>query len=162
MKLAQYKVQLDDSHKFDNVIYRYQKFAKDPRPDEIHSELLFDDGDMFSSSGRGWSGWIPGIGTRFIHYSDIELEKWRIYNLIISGKDEVVIKDLCFELLGRYYDWLGILGQPVPFNFQITKWFYCSEVCNHVLTIPKIAEVNKKLRPGCIVDSWIRQGIIQI
>lgn len=162
MKLAQFKVQFGDKHYFDNVIYHFQKWAKDPKPQEVHSELLFSDGSMFSSTGRGWSGIYPGVGTRFIHYNDIETKKWRTYDMTISDKDEATIKDLCTDLVARHYDWLGILGMALPFAFHSQGAFYCSEVCNHVLAVTGIAKVNKKLRPSQIVDSFTEQGIIKI
>lgn len=165
MKLAQFKVQLYDKHKYDNVIYKFQKRLGDPDPESIHTELLFDDGAMFSSSGRGGffsgHGLWPGIGTRFIDYKDIEPEKWRLYHLDIPPETESLIRASCEVLKPRAYDWLGIIGQPLPFNIQLGWMAYCSEICNERICdfLPNI-EKQKKIRPGEIVAWYKKQGII--
>lgn len=147
---------------FENVIYKYQKLAKDPRPEEIHTEWLFGDGKMFSSSGRGGlfagHGLWPGIGTRYINYSRIELPKWKIYRTNISEKEEKQIRANCDRILGLRYDWLGIIGQPL--SIQAWWMWYCSESINHTAALEKIAEPNNRIRPGQIIESFENQGII--
>jgi len=137
----------------------------DPDPESVHTEILFSDRKMFSSSGRGGlfagHGLWPGIGTRFINFSDIEPDKWKFYPLLISEADENAIHHNCDIMQKMAYDWPGIVGQPLPFNIQLWFMAYCSEIVND-----KICEVRtdilhkRKIRPGEIVDWYAGQGLI--
>ena len=165
MKLAQFQVQLNDDHKFDDTIFKFQKHIGDPDPESIHTELLFDDGKMFSSSGRGGffagHGLWPGVGTRFIDCSSIEPHKWKMYPLIISEVDESLIRASCEVLKPMAYDWLGIIGQPLPFNIQLGFMAYCSEIVNErICAIKKEIKNKRKIRPGEIVDWYKKIGLI--
>ena len=163
IQLAQYKVQLGDSHRFDDIIYHYQKHKGDKRPYEIHTELLFSDDMLFSSSGRGNKGLWPGVGTRYIRLDSLDKLKWNFYPLNVSDKDEIAIRDSCDVLLGYRYDWLGILGMGLPFAIQSPWAYFCSELCNHVLVVNNIANrKNPVIRPGQIVESYLNQGIIKV
>ena len=164
MKLAQFQRQKDDGHKFDDRIYQYQKLVGDPDPESVHTELLFSDGAMFSSSGRGGlfagHGLWPGIGTRFISINDIEIAKWQMYELMISRADEEFIRHGCEILQPMAYDWLGIVGQPFPGNLQLPWMAYCSEISNERVCDVVDIENKKKIRPGEIVDWYKSQGLI--
>jgi len=92
-----------------------------------HVELVFSDGESFSSSQ--WDG-----GTRFktINYSN--KEKWDMVPIGIYGMGEKAIREYCRELLGRKYDWRTILrlfaGKKIVED-QVK--LMCSETCHHVL-----------------------------
>ena len=165
MQIAQFINQPGDKYTFENTIQKYQEKAGDPRPEEIHTELLFSDRAMFSSSGRGGLfagyGLWPGIGTRFIKFDDIEPDKWRFYPLLISATDEAGIRHDCESMKPKPYDWLGIIGQPVPGNIQLSWADYCSEVGNEKICnqMPQV-ERKPKIRPGQIIDWYIKQGLI--
>jgi len=158
IRLMLYKRQRDN-HYFDDVIYYFQKFKKDPRPEFIHVELGFDDGVMFSSSGRG--GFL-GEGARFADSDAIDLDKWEIRIIQCSQAKEEAVRASCRALVGKRYDWLGILGMALPVALQAGWAWYCSEVCNHVLAEAGLAKANKKIRPSQMLDSYIKQGLITL
>ncbi len=156
---------MHDKHRFDNVIYKYQKRSSDPDPKSIHAELLFWDGAMYSSSGRGGlfagHGLWPGVGTRFIKYSDIEPHKWRFHNLDITEQEEDRIRFNCEDQKSMRYDWLGIIGQPLPFNVQSPWAAYCSEKCNdEICKVVKRIMHKRKMRPSEIVKWYKAEGLI--
>jgi hypothetical protein len=164
MKLALFQRQ-DDDHKFDDVIWKFQKKMKDPDPESVHMELLFDDGAMFSSSGRGGMfaghGLWPGIGTRFIHINDIEANKWKFYDLNITAEQEKRIRINCEKRKPMRYDWLGIIGQPLPFNLHSPWAAYCSEVGNdEICKVMTEVWYRPKLRPGEVLAHYQGQELI--
>ncbi len=163
IELAQFVYQ-SKRHKGDSKIYRFQLKKADSRAEEIHTELCKDRKVLFSSSGRGWRGIMPGIGTRFIDYSDIDVDKWRFYKLTIDPKLEDTILMWCRFYNGLPYDFLGILDQGLPkwLSLQNERFFYCSEVVNHILYLVGLVERNKRLRPGQIVESYMEQGLIGV
>ena len=160
IELAQFMNQ-PDKYKKDSYIYKFQKRKGDAHPEQIHTELCFDNKILFSSSGRGG---LFGVGTRFINHIDIETYKWRFYPLTIDPKLEDTILMWCRFYNGLPYDFLGILDQGLPkwLSFQNERFFYCSEVVNHILYLVGLVERNKRLRPGQIVESYTEQGIISI
>lgn len=165
MEAALFQVQLDDDHNFDNRIYEFQIKKKDPDPESIHFELLFRDGAMYSSSGRGGlfsgHGLWPGIGTRWINIDEIERHKWEIYPLEISYIEEDQIRRNCERRKPQAYDWLGIFGQPLPGNIQWPWAAYCTEVGNDEICKVKTNILHKrKIRPGEIVSWYKAEGLI--
>ena len=159
IRLMLFKVQLHDDHHFDNIIYHFQKWRKDPRPENVHAELGFDDGRMFSASGRG--GFF-GTGTRFADSNAIDLDKWDIRIIQCTKTEEDAVRASCERLVGKGYDWLGILGMGLPGALQLGSHWYCSEVCNHVLAENGLVKASKKIRPSQMLDSYIGQGLIAI
>lgn len=154
MRIALYKVQLHDAHKFDNIIYGFQRLCKDPDPQYIHVELDFG-ADMFSSSGR-----CVDNGTRFVATEGLDLYKWDFFELKVTSEQEKAIRAQCHFYVGLGYDYLGIIGMGLPFNIQMgTKW-YCSEICNHILAECDIVKVNRKIRPSQMLQSYREQGIV--
>ena len=159
IRLLLYKCQLNDGHHFDDIIYGFQKWKKDPHPELIHVELGFDDGVMFSSSGRG--GFL-GEGTRFTDSTAIDLDKWDIHIIQCSKAEEEAVRASCRRLVGKRYDWLGIIGMAAPVALQAPWAFFCSEVCNHVLAEAGLVKASKRIRPSQMLDSYIEQGLITL
>lgn len=164
IELRLYKRQRDN-HYFEDVIWLFQKLVKDPDPERIHAELAFVGsqfgvraGQMFSSSGRG--GFL-GVGTRFVS-SKIDEEKWDIFPLTLTVEEELRILAECEKYTGFGYDWLAIIGMALPFNMQLNKYWYCSEICNHVLNLVGVADKNRKLRPSQMLKEYQKQGLIKI
>ncbi len=164
MQAALFQVQLDDDHHFDDVIYKFQKKMDDPDPESVHFELLFEDGAMFSSSGRGglFAGWglWPGVGTRWIHSNELDPIKWKVYHLNFSKQEEAKLRRNCERRKPMRYDWLGIIGQPLPGNIQWPWAGYCSEVGNDEICRVKPILHKKKIRPGEIVSWYQAEGLI--
>jgi len=167
MDLMLFQNQPNDGHKFDNIIYQAQKRFGDPDPESVHVELRNTGGSMFSSSGRGGlfsgHGLWPGVGTRFEDSSIINPEKWKIYPMDVTQVEEVAIFRWCRKKLGRAYDWLGIIGQPLPGNIQFDIMWYCSEICYKAChkflreaNLPKMP----KIRPGQVKAIYQKAGII--
>lgn len=157
-------VQLDDKYKFSHSIYRHQKRCGDPNPEHIHAELG-KDGQMFSSSGRG--GGILGEGIRFKPI-DIDFEKWDIYPLLITKEQEdglwgyfhKLMRKRKFSIFFGWYDWLGIIGMPLPGNIQLGFWYYCIEILNCGLRALNIFNFNRKQRPGQTYEAYKKAGLI--
>jgi len=165
MELGLFQNQPGDKYKFDDLTCWYQKRSGDPDPESIHGELIFRDGAMYSSSGRGGlfagHGLWPGVGTRFIHLRDIEPHKWKRYPLLISRKKEDQIREDCESQKPLAYDWLGILGQPLPGNIQWPWAVYCTETCNDKICHRiKTILYKPKMRPGEILDWYRAEGLI--
>ncbi len=154
IRLGLYIVQLHDSHRFDNIINRFQKLMRDPNPYHIHVELDFGV-DMFSSSGRR-----KNSGVRFVTTEGLDLLKWDFFNLKITPEKEKEVRAKCHFYTGLAYDYLGIIGMALPFNIQFGGKWYCSEICNHVLYETGIVKKNRKIRPSQMLQSYRRQGII--
>lgn len=154
LRLALFKVQLHDSHRFDDIIWLFQKLMRDSDPQYIHVELDFGV-DMFSSSGRRKNN-----GVRFVTTGGLDLHKWDFYPLKITTEQEKAVRAETHFYTGLGYDYLGIVGMALPFNIQLnTKW-YCSEIVNHVLFRTGIADRNRKIRPSQILKSYREQEII--
>jgi hypothetical protein len=168
MELLRYQNQPNDSHKFDDLIFKFQEWKKDPDPETTHIELGFSDGSMFSSSGRGGffagHGFLPGVGTRFEDSSIIDPGKWRIDRINCTQVEEVAIMRWCKKQLYKAYDWIGIVGQPLPGNIQLGWMWYCSEV-THRACWKYLREVDlpemKKIRPGQVAEIYKKAGLIQ-
>ncbi len=153
-----FKNQPNDKHHFESLIYNYQRFKGLPNPEHIHMELDFGV-EMFSSTGRGKHGIWPGKGTRFAP-SIRDAGKWNEYPLLITKKKEIELYNECQKLVGKWYDWLGIIGQPLPFNIQLDWMYYCSEACQTALARCKVIHEIKKILPGEVVEIYRKAGII--
>jgi hypothetical protein len=153
IRLALYKRQ-KDKHYFDDVIWQFQKLCKDPDPQYIHVELDFGS-DMFSSSGRRVDN-----GTRFVSTRDLDVEKWDFFELNIQPDREKDVRATCHYYTDLGYDYFGIIGMALPGCLQLDTHWYCSEVVNHILAECHLVEVNGKIRPGQILDSYRKQGLI--
>ena len=170
IELLLYQVQKDDSHRFDNVIWKFQKRKGDPDPESTHCEYGFIgshfgkyDSMMFSSSGRG--GFL-GKGTRFIGYK-IDKEKWKIYPMKLTIEEELELLDECISLCGKWYDWLGIVGMKLPDKVRkyVPKWFrflilWCSEALNCAAFRAGLAKDNPSIRPSQLLESYRKQNLI--
>lgn len=159
VNLVAFKNQLDDKHHFESLIYNYQRFKKLPNPEHIHIEWDFGE-TMFSSSGRGWRGIVPGVGTRFVP-SIRDAGKWDTYPLLITPEKEIELYDSCQEIVGSFYDWLGIIGQPLPGNIQLGWMWYCSEACHSRLAKIGVIEPKGKILPGEVVEIYRKAGLIK-
>ncbi len=171
IELLLYQVQKDDKHHFENIIWRFQEYKKDPDPESVHGEFRFTgsqfgprSGQMFSSSGRG--GFL-GKGTRFVS-GKIDEEKWKIYPLILTTEEEIRVFKECIKLKGKFYDWPGIVGMVIPkwLRKYIPKFirffmFWCSEVVNYALFRAGVADDNPEIRPSQMVESYRDQGLIK-
>ena len=107
----------------------------------IHVELLFSNGESFSSRGRNSKipGRSKGVGFATINYS--HPERWKVYNFINSKLEKALYSE-CERLskLNLKYDYVGAIFQA---GMQFTglenkKKFYCNEVIAFV--IDKILE----------------------
>ncbi len=170
--LMMYQNQPNDSHRFDDWIKTFQERMKDPDPQSTHVEWGFvQQRMMFSSSGRGGlfsgHGLIPGVGTRFEDMSRIDPEKWKLFATNITELEATLMFNEAEELVGRLYDWLGILGHALPWNIQFNWADYCSEVCQRIghSCIRQRPEAErlidlKKIRPGQMVKVYQNANIL--
>lgn len=83
-----------------------------------HCEWVFSDDTFFSSSPRDG-------GCRF---KKIEQDhKWWIIDC--PQYEEKVVRSFCERVVGRKYDWTGImLSQVLPLSIEDPKRYFCSEV----------------------------------
>lgn len=158
VSLAAFKNQPNDKHHFDGLIYKYQKFRNLPNPEHVHVEWDFGE-EMFSSTGRGRRGIWPGEGVRFTE-SIRDAGKWDIYPLIITPQQEIELYDACQELVGKWYDWFGIIGQPLPGNIQLGWMWYCSEVIHNRAAKIGIIAPKPKILPGETLSIYQKAGLI--
>ncbi len=91
-----------------------------------HCELLFDDGNSYSS--------MAGVGTRFIKFEPYNAAYWDVLDLPTSKDEDIVMHEFCIFELGCKYDWYGILASQIikAARSSKTKWF-CSEICTATL-----------------------------
>lgn len=169
---ALFQDQPDDGYGFDDKIMRFQWRMKDPDPKSIHFEWFdIKKQRMFSSSGRGGlfsgHGLWPGVGTRFERIDRIDPEKWKLFATNITELEATLMFGEAEELIGRPYDWLGIIGQRSRFNLQFNFADYCSEVCHRIgySCIAKRPEAERlpympKIRPGQMVKIYREAKII--
>ena len=66
------------------------------------------------------------------HY--INKDIYDYVNIKCSSNDLTIIKQFLNGIIGKKYDWLGILGFIIPFKDRENKWF-CSEVVSNALKI---------------------------
>ena len=159
VKLVAFKRQVGDGHYFDDLIYHYQRFRKLPDPNHVHAELDFGE-TMFSASGRGKNGISLGEGTRFTK-SIRDFGKWDEYPLLITPEKEVELYEACKAIIGKKYDWLGILGMALPFNIQLGRAWYCSEIVHNRLAKVGIIEPKAKIMPGEMLKIYRDSGLIK-
>lgn len=83
-----------------------------------HVELMFSDGEWFSSSPRDG-------GTRFkkIDISD----RWD--SIYLNSYREDRIKEFCRKEEGCKYDWLGVVSYGVGIRVASKYRWFCSEIC---------------------------------
>ena len=128
--LARYQVQFD-KHKFEKIIFEHQQHTPDPFTTHVEWIFYLDKVVLYSSSGRGGlfsgHGLWPGVGTRFINFSDIEPHKWKIHDCQATDDEIKTLYDICAARLGKPYDWLGVIGKALPLNIQLDKAVYCNE-----------------------------------
>ena len=159
VSLVAFKRQVDGKYRFDDLIYNYQRFRKLPNPEHIHVEWDFGE-TMFSSTARGKNGIWPGKGTRFAP-SIRDAGKWDTYPLLIAPEKETELYDSCMEIVGKKYDWTGIIGQPLPGNIQLGWMWYCSEVLhNRAAKVGIIQPEPKKILPSEMLEIYRKAGII--
>lgn len=90
-----------------------------------HAELVFSDGNAFSSS-------IRDGGTRFKRIV-FDPDKWRFVPLNINAQQESIVRAWCDQRKGLKYDLVGVLAFKLPWRrHDRGKWF-CSEACTAAL-----------------------------
>jgi hypothetical protein len=106
-----------------------------------HVELVFSDGVSFSSSQ-----WDGGVRFKKINYS--HKERWGFIELEIAEEKEQELREKCEKLVGKKYDWLGIMfDQFIPLNTQDSDRWWCSEIVAHILDIePERVSPNRLYR----------------
>ena len=158
VSLVAFKNQPNDGRNFENLTQQFQEWRKLPNPEHIHIEWDFGT-EMFSSTGRGWNGLWPGKGTRFTE-SIRDAGKWDEYKLLITPKQEIELYDSCQEIVGSFYDWLGIIGVGLPGNIQLDWMYYCSEAIHNRAAKIGIIEAKPKILPGEVVEIYRKAGLI--
>jgi hypothetical protein len=92
-----------------------------------HCELLFDDGQMFSSH-------IAQNGTRFWTPGTLSANEWDIYLLPTTLEEDIQIRAFCMAELNCRYDKFGIIfSQVIRMQREHPDKWFCSEVCTAAL-----------------------------
>ena len=130
MKLAFYKGVHGNIFDWLILLWTWGKYS--------HVELVFGDNTSFSSSQ-----WDSGVRFKKINYS--HLNRWDFIELPFDADEEEVIKEKCKKLVGKAYDWIGIIfDQFLPLNIHDQDKWWCSEVVANVLGIlPERVSPNK-------------------
>jgi uncharacterized protein YycO len=107
-----------------------------------HCELVFSDGQSFSSSPRD-----GGVRFKPIIY---EPQKWVVIELPVEPADEAKVRSWCQTKTGKDYDFSGVLGFILPFFKQDDDDYYCSEICLMALklVIEEWSKKRNKISPG--------------
>lgn len=111
-----------------------------------HCELIFSDGQSFSSSPRD-----NGVRFKPIFY---EPQKWVMIELPVEPADEAKVRAWCQARVGKKYDYSGVLGFVLPFFKQDDDDYYCSEICLMALKLAfaELAKKRNKVSPGKLFD----------
>lgn len=91
-----------------------------------HVELVFEDGQSFSSSEQDW--WVRFKDIKFIDYY------WDFIELEMNTEKYNNILDFCKRQTWNSYNWFWIFFAQM-FNFNL-KWnwdWFCSEICSRAL-----------------------------
>lgn len=139
MKVAFYKVTQQNATALDKVIAWWtsdfkEKFNGDWKLGYSHTEIVFSDGVMISSS--------PREATVRAKEHTVNAEAWDYID--VSGLDESTARVFAETQLGKAYDWFGVSGFVVAVRDNESKWF-CSELSSRILQIAgcvKIGEFN--------------------
>lgn len=114
-----------------------------------HVELLFSNGESFSSTARDpsvdLSGRVKPDGTRFkfIDYTK-HPDRWRLLTLAATDDSEESIRQWCLKTLDARYDFWGVARFVMPFLGQSTDKYFCSEVVTEALQVAgMLADVGK-------------------
>lgn len=86
-----------------------------------HVELVFGADLFFSASSRD--------GEVRFRYINPEMAKWDFVRLDLTQWQEDNLKELCRDVVGKSYDWLGVLRFVLPLLRQSWDKWFCSEVC---------------------------------
>lgn len=116
-----------------------------------HVEMVFPDGECFSSSPRD-----GGVRFKKINRSN----KWSSIKLSIDY-NENIRKD-CEKYVGLPYDWYGCMGLTLGFSRieEKNKW-YCSEICAFILN-KYGAELPSKVSPNTLYKKMINGSKFRI
>ena len=120
--------------------------------DKIHSELIFNTGESFSSRGRVKNIYIPSKRRRRdkkgVQFAKVDYSKgkWIFNSFYVSLLEERIIFHRCENLIGRKYDSLGaIFGCGLGLPIDRSNSYWCSEVIACVLQeVLKIENDNLK------------------
>ena len=102
-------------------------------------------GKVFSSTTRGKAN-----GVRFANAQDVlgkHPQRWKYIEGLVDPERLEVALDEARLLVGRKYDFWGILGFLNPFPIQHSKQYYCSELCNWFRVLCGISEREKRISP---------------
>jgi hypothetical protein len=99
-----------------------------------HSELVFSNGDWFSSS------WRDG-GTRFKRI-DPDSGHWELVNVPATLEFEQTIRAWCEGELGVPYDMSGVLAYKFFWRKQDPNRWYCSEIVSASLRAARLLAQN--------------------
>lgn len=117
-----------------------------------HCELLFPDGQMFSSDA--WSG-----GVRW--NDNYNLDNWDIIEIDIPDFKLSTLEDWCTSKQNKKYDWLGVVRFIVPFLKQDPDKWFCSELCGAGLKFIGVIPVKtktSKLSPQELYTILVNKG----
>ena len=115
-----------------------------------HVELVFSDGECFTSSNRD-----GGVRFKVIPPSD----NWDVVTLPMDF-NEAEVKSYCNQFLGYKYDLLGCLGLAIgdP-KLRDKKRWYCSEIVINVLNHFTDLKFPGQLSPNRFYDQTIYKMI---
>lgn len=139
MIVAFYRVNRENSRIADKVIAWWtsdfrEKFNGGWKLGYSHTEIVFSDGVMISSSPRETE-----VRAK-VH--TLNPEAWDYID--VSGLDESTARVFAETQLGKSYDWFGVAGFVVALRDNEQRWF-CSELSSRILQIAgcvKLGEFN--------------------
>ena len=90
-----------------------------------HCELMFSNGDMFSSDGKQGARWIRNGGYM------LNAEDWDYVVVPCTEVQEKEVRFFCDCVEGKGYDFvgLGFSFLPIPIGWQKPDAWFCSEIC---------------------------------
>ena len=111
-----------------------------------HVELVFSDGECFTSSPRD-----GGVRFKTIPLSD----KWTVID-IGNKEKEAAVKECCRKQLGKKYDWLGAFGCGIGLSWLTSedKWF-CSEIVGFILNNMQLKQLPTMPTPNAMYQELL-------
>ena len=122
-----------------------------------HCEILFSDNITFSSSFSPW-------GTSFANFVE-DINGQDIYNLDISKKEEIIIRQFCESENNCWYDIIGLIFCCIfKIPIQSKYWWFCSELVVAILHKIKILlnVVPYETTPGSLFNELLKTRNISL
>lgn len=119
MKVAFYKAFCDNATLLDNLIgiASLGKYS--------HVELVFSNGESFSSSPRDGEARFTTI--------DYHKDRWEMVEINIPKQEEARLYRLALTNIGKKYDYIGAIFSVLPVCIQNNDKIFCSEVITNLL-----------------------------